>query len=196
MPIPLGILAVAGAGAAGGGSYELIESSFISSNTASITFSNLDTYASTYKHLQIKFTGRTNRASEALDRIAIRFNNDSSSSYSTHNLYGTGSSVLSFFFGASQTSINSVNHFDLFGSTEPNDRFGAGIIDILDFSNTSKNTTVRIMSGIGGGSVGSRIAISSGLFINTAAITSVTILSAFAASFVSGSRFSLYGIRG
>jgi hypothetical protein len=35
--------------------YELIESVFVASNTATITFNNLNQYATEYKHLQLRF---------------------------------------------------------------------------------------------------------------------------------------------
>ena len=52
MPIPLGFFAAAGAVA--GGSYDLLETTILSSNAASVTFSNLNNYAADYQHLQIR----------------------------------------------------------------------------------------------------------------------------------------------
>ena len=73
MPIPLGVLAVAGAGAApsGPGAYELIETTLLSSAQKQITFSNLNTYSTTYEHLQIRASIRSNRTASNDDFIKI-----------------------------------------------------------------------------------------------------------------------------
>jgi hypothetical protein len=189
MPIPLGVLAVAGAGAAGGGgSFDLLETTLISTNTASVTFSNLNTYAD-YKHLQVRYTARNDTTTSGA--ITMRMNGVSTSSYSFHYLYGTGTSVLSF--GTSnQTGLRSGLIIPSDGRTS---NYGPSIIDILDFSNTSKNTTIKAFYGIQDGlGASNEIALASGAFLNTAAITSLNFTPP-AGNFVSGSRFSLYGIR-
>jgi hypothetical protein len=68
------------------------------------------------------------------------------------------------------------------------------VIDILDPYSTTKNTTVRAISGVVGNE--NRIRIGSGLWVNTASLTSVTMFSTSGINLVSGSRFSLYGIKG
>jgi hypothetical protein len=76
--------------------------------------------------------------------------------------------------------------------------YSTATIDILDYVSTAKNTTVRSLGGStdrGGGTSTQGVELASGLFVNTAAVNQVTLLSNFA-NFTSGSRFSLYGIRG
>jgi hypothetical protein len=70
--------------------------------------------------------------------------------------------------------------------------FGADIIDILDPFKTTKNTTTRALVGQSGSF--SRVALESGLWINTAAVTSISLVDVFG-NFVQNSRFSLYGMR-
>jgi hypothetical protein len=79
---------------------------------------------------------------------------------------------------------------DIAGASAAAFSFGAMIIDLPDYMSTTKNKTVRALAG-----TPSRVAMDSGLFIGTAAISSIS-LSANASSFATGSRLALYGIKG
>jgi hypothetical protein len=79
------------------------------------------------------------------------------------------------------------------GNSNTANIFGAAVVDILDPFSTTKNTTVRTL--LGQTSSTNRVALSSGAFYSTAAITSVTLFPE-TESILAGSRFSLYGIRG
>jgi hypothetical protein len=68
----------------------------------------------------------------------------------------------------------------------------AFVCDILDPFETTKNKTIRSLAGYGSGG---NVNLYSGLWINTSALTSITIL-ASSGNFASASRFSLYGIKG
>jgi hypothetical protein len=63
----------------------------------------------------------------------------------------------------------------------------------LDYSSTSKNTTLRALYGMADNI--NRIYLSSGLYNQTTAVSSLT-LTASANNFAALSRFSLYGIKG
>jgi hypothetical protein len=179
--IPLGILSSAGGGF---GTYELIQTQILGSTTASITFSGLATYASTYEHLQIRYTARqTNTGSVGM---SMRLNGDTASNYSYHYLGGTGSSVLAA-AGVTQTSMIVGSAF---GTSAAANAFGAGVIDLTDAFSTSKNKTTRTLEGRSS----EWIALISGNWRNTASITSIQLFPDVY-SFVTGSRFSLYGIR-
>ena len=183
----LGIFSAAGAGGGPVGDYELIESQILGTTASSITFSSLATYASTYKHLQIRLTARDNLA-DNINVLFARLNGDTGTNYTSHLLRGNGSNVASF-RSAATTYIEA-------GMTASNtttaNGFSSVVIDILDAFSSTKNTTTRSLSGLA--SNANDVRITSGLFINTASITSIT-LGPVGASFVSGSRFSLYGIR-
>jgi hypothetical protein len=71
--------------------------------------------------------------------------------------------------------------------------FSAGFTDVLDPYSTTKNKTIRSLNG---NIDQSFIFLWSGLWMDTSSLTSITLSSQNAANFVSGSRFSLYGIRG
>lgn len=189
MPIPLGVLAVAGAGAAGAASsFDLLQTTLITTNTSSVTFSNLNNY-SAYKHLQLRITARST-ASQT--RILMRMNGVTSGSYAAHSLRGNGSVVTS---GAATSETSMRLWFWTPGTDiDAANIFSAGVVDILDFSSSSKNTTVRNINGYHGTGF-QQVSLNSGLFNNTAALTSIELFLESSASFVSGSRLSLYGIK-
>jgi hypothetical protein len=75
--------------------------------------------------------------------------------------------------------------------------FGAAIVDILDFASTNKNKTIKSFHGLTGGASGlgdlNAVHLSSGLFLSTNAVSSITIFPN-TGNFVTGSRFSVYGV--
>jgi hypothetical protein len=180
----LGIFSAAGAGGVFSSDYELIETILVSgSSTSAITFSNLGTYSSVYKHLQIRSTERqSNSVFESTSTITI---NGSAGSRS-HILFGIGSSILSSDEG---TRIP----FYSTGASEVSGNFAGRVTDILDPFSTTKNKTFRCLVGFASSSY-NRIFLQSGLWANTSSITSITFTSA--ANYVAGSRFSIYGIKG
>jgi hypothetical protein len=112
------------------------------------------------------------------------------SSYAYHQLFATsGGSVFSQ-NASNQTSI--LFEDCLVRSNQTANAFAMGVIDLLDYASTVKNTTTRTALGR---LETSRVQFSSGLFNNTNAITSLT-LQPSSLNFVTGSRFSLYGIKG
>jgi hypothetical protein len=187
----LGIFSAAGAG---GGlpaidAYEHISTTILTGTQASITFSSLGTYSSTYKHLQIRLLGRQTLAAGGQGDIYVRFNADGSSNYARHFLAGNGSTVSS---GATANSSYALGGQAPYNN-ETTGTFGGSVIDILDAYSTTKNKTIRALSG-SQSSNASVIQVASGHWRNTASITSIT-LSLFDI-WLTGTRFSLYGIKG
>ncbi len=168
-------------------SFESIASQTLSSSTSTISFTSIP---STYKTLQLRVLGRTDRGSND-DFVNIRFNSDSGSNYTYHIMRGDGSSVL-VAPGTSQASIDAPW---IAASSASANIFGTFITDIHDYASTSKNKTTRTISGYDLNGSGS-LRFSSGLWLNTAAITSITLIPGIGTNFVSGSVFSLYGIKG
>jgi len=184
MPIPLGVLAVAGFRPSAAGAFELIQSTLLTSATASVTFSNLGNFSTTYEHLQVRASMA--RTSGGLTGIGLRLNGDSGGNYANHLLFGNGSSVQSS-AGTGETSIG-------IGLTAASSTvFGASVVDILDAYNASKNTTVRTLTGINPAGDTPFVQLRSGLWLNTASITSISFSGV--SDFVAGTRFSLYGIK-
>jgi hypothetical protein len=162
--------------------YELIETTILGSATSEVVFSSLATYASTYKHLQLRAVTRSTVGGNA----RIRFNGDTGANYSWHLVYGTGNAV------ATSLGTNSSEMLATAQTPSAANQFTAHVIDILDFASTSKNKTIR---SIGGSPATSEVVFFSGAWRNLAQITSVT-MRLSSSSFAAGSRFSLYGIRG
>jgi hypothetical protein len=187
----LGIFSAAGAGGGVLSDYELISSTILGSNTSSVAFSSLGTYSSTYKHLQIRYVARSSQA-QTYAGITVRFNGDTATNYNNHYLYGNGLDALSGNL-AGATGILA-DQFEVMGASGPANAFGAGVYDILDPYSTTKNKTTRLFGGRGPVSGDAKIMLASGLWRNTASVTSIDLVAND--NFVTGSRFSLYGIKG
>jgi hypothetical protein len=184
MLIPLGFLAGSGGGL--DSDFELIETQILGSSQASITFSSLGTYSSTYKHLQIRLAARGS-GSGTISSIYARLNGDTTSNYRSHLLFGNGSTV--------QTSVSTLDT-QFLASLHANSGaaanvFGAAVIDILD-AYVAKNKTIRSFGGV----APTELSFVSGLWMNTASLTSINLRPEVAGDWVTGSRFSLYGIKG
>jgi hypothetical protein len=195
MLIPFGILSAAAGVEDAGPAYELIESAILTSNESSVTFSNLGTYASTYKHLQIRAVVRSSRTGDTGSALNIRINGDTGSNYATHTLRGNGSNVIS----TASTSTNVPQILDSIPATNAaGNAFAGGVIDFLDAYSTTKNKTIRNLGGIhGAGSPANTfVFLNSVLYNSTSSITSIEFYDAVAANLVAGSRFSIYGIKG
>jgi hypothetical protein len=187
MLIPLGILASSRNG--GAGSFDLISTTILGSSAASVTF-DVTGLGSTYKHLQIR---AVTRFSSGTNPMIMRFNSDSTyTNYRTHWLWGNGSSVSSDTRQASGYTGMSVNQ-DAIGSDFTANVFGPSVIDILDPFSSSKNKTVRSLVGTPG--TYNNVRLQSGLWMNTAAVTSITLLDYGSSNFITGSRFSIYGVK-
>jgi len=181
----LGILNSQAAGGGGVPAYDLLETTTLTSTTSSITFSGLGSY-SDYAHLQIRAVHRDTRTSLHSAIALMRFNGESSN-YSFHRLVGNGSSVSSGFanYAGIYMGLSSTNQ-------TVSGNFASTTCDILDAFSSTKNTTVRSLSGH---SLGSVLLLSS-LWRVTDPITSINIFPDDSNSWVAGCRFSLYGIKG
>lgn len=186
MPFGLGFFASAGASAAAG-SFEFIETITATGTSGTITFSNIP---QTYKHLQIRGVMRSSYTLGNQDYVDLRCNGVSSTVYAMHSLNGTGSAV-----GSTNSNTQAQIRFAEMNPTSASaaNIFSPFIIDITDYASTSKNKTIRALRGLN--ATDSRIHLTSGLYGETTAISSLSFITQ-RDNFVSGSRFSLYGIRG
>jgi hypothetical protein len=186
-PSLIGIIASSGGVVAS--DYESISTITVGSGGASnITFSSIP---STYTHLQIRSIARGTVAQGEMQTF-YRFNSDSGSNYAFHLLRGNGSGVFSD-GGASASQTSAATRYS--AANAASGIFGVGITDILDYANTSKNKTVRNLGGVDANGSG-QVYFTSGLWMNTSAITSITIGINDGGSFAEYSQFALYGIKG
>jgi hypothetical protein len=153
------------------------------SSTNSVLFTNIPQY---YSHLQIRFLSRnTGAVSEATWNCY--YNNDSSSNYSGHYFLGNGSVAgvgggsLSYAYGTSAP-----------GSSSTANAFGAGVLDILDYSATNKFKTTYTLAGYDANGSGLAILYSSN-YRSYSPITSI-LVAAGNGNMAQYSHIALYGI--
>jgi hypothetical protein len=188
MPI-LGILASSRPAFELVGSYDSLATVTLSATTASVTFAGIP---SSYKHLQIRMLAKTDRATYSIDSAKFQLNGDTGSNYAWHRVLGDGSSAAAY--SAASTAFMQADGLAAQGTNI----FGAMIVDILDYANTSKYKTARMLGGedengttYGGGV----IAFNSSLWQNTAAISSIKIFPGAGTNFLQYSSFALYGVK-
>lgn len=157
----------------------------------SLTFSSIP---STYKSLQIRAVNKAASTSTNYVFAEITFNGDTANNYTQHRLYGDGSIRASD--GAAASGGGRPTLYGYTSSTALTNMFGVSIVDILDYASTSKNKTVKILTGAdSNGSGSSQIFLISSTWLNTSAINSITITqqSGFG-GFAAGATFALYGV--
>jgi len=183
MLIPFGILSAAGVSGFTS-DFELISTAFGTGSSGVIEFTSIP---QDYKHLQIRYTAK-NTSTGA--NINLTMNGVTSGVYMRHTLRGTGAAVEST---AGATSASSIIILNAVSESTTANAFAAGVMDILDYTSTTKNKTIRALHGVV--DAVTRVTLSSGLYAQTTAVSSLT-LTAASNNFTSSSRFSLYGIRG
>lgn len=157
-------------------SFESIATATGTGSSGTITFSSIP---STYTHLQLRFSALASSSSV----VNLTLNNVTSSSYWWHEVLGNGSGA--FADNSSATNIRVSN-----GGTDASFPL-VGIIDIHNYTNTTQNKTVRMITGIDKNGSG-RVDLRSGLLTSTSAINRLDII---ADTFSTGATFSLYGIK-
>jgi len=185
MPLIMGILAQAAAAPGptpGAGAYDLLETEILTGSQASVTFSSLNsTYGADYQHLQIRLTARTDRSDNS-DTPQVVINSTAGVS---HYMLGNGSTVSSQY----QSGYSLLGYVN--GGSAPSDAFGAIVYNILDPFDTNKYTTGRSLGGVVAGD--NRLLLTSTLYQSTTAVDSIQLDPI--GNFVTGCRFSLYGLR-
>lgn len=165
------------------GDYESIATLTASGSSAVLTFSSIP---STYQHLQIRGVGGSTSTG---GYCVLNINGDTGSNYKQHWLQGDGSGTGSG-VGSGATSI------DLYSTASNTANVQAAfIIDVLDYTSTNKNKTIRSLAGIDKNGSGT-IDLDSGLYFATpAAITSLS-FTINAGNWRNTTQLALYGIKG
>jgi hypothetical protein len=172
------------------GAYDALATITTTSAVNSITFTGIP---QEYEHLQVRANVRCTGAS-GTSLLWWRMNGvASTSNYTSHGLGGDGSSVYSYNLGSSYS-------MGLIGSTAHSGSLAnayTGIVfDVLDYNSSTKNKTARSLRGEDYNGSGD-IRLSSGLFISTSPVNSLTLgfLDNGGSNFTSLSEFTLYGVR-
>ena len=134
MPI-LGIIASSKFGDVG--DFESIATVSVGSGgAATVDFTSIP---STYTHLQLRYIARSDWANSKIDSLSIRINNDSATNYAYHLLSGNGATASAGAATSQTVIVGSV----IPGDSYTSGMFGAGVIDLLDYTNTNKYKTLR-----------------------------------------------------
>jgi hypothetical protein len=169
------------------GAYDSIATATVGAGgSSSIDFNSIP---STYKHLQIRFLIKSGSAN---NDFSIGANGSFAiSNSSSHTLTGNGSSASAGSWTTQNyvSLVNSPNQVSAF----PSGSIGAGIIDILDYADTSKTKVIRTLWGSDQNGAGF-INLNSGMLNTTSAITSFNLFNGY--NWAQYSQFALYGIKG
>lgn len=184
-------------------SYYSIATVTVTSGTqSSITFSSIP---QTYKHLEIRSIGHSNSGNYGPGGISAYFNSDTNYAGNYYNHYLEGGSPASGVYsggGAANSNQKGLSLGYYTGGAANSALMGAGVATILDYSNTNKYKTTRFLGGADfNGTTGSPtsagyVEYDSGLWMSTAAITSITLTCYSTESFTANTQIALYGIKG
>lgn len=155
--------------------YEPIASQTLGSAAASVTLSSLP---GTYTDLRVVVIG----SSASGNGLEIRFNGDSGSNYSWTNLSGDGSSAAS-----SRSSSQTLARVGSITTGGPH----YALFDVMSYANTNVYKTYLSAAGRDQNAVYRFV----GLWRDTSAITSLTVLTTTGVNLSSGLSVSLYGIK-
>ena len=174
-------------------SYESIATQTVGSGgTASISFTSIP---ATFKHLQIRYLARTAAATVNDGSLAMQLNSDTGSNYlRLHYLQGDGSTAYA---GVLQIPWPDMFSGCAAGNNAAANIFGAGVIDLLDYTSTNKVKVIRHLSGIDANGAGKANLGSASWATSGTAVSTITIGgNGFANNLLQYSSFALYGIKG
>ena len=173
-------------------SYVSIATTTLTGSSATVTFSSIP---ATYTHLQLRIMAQCNRPTYAGDSCLVTVNGDTAYNYPQHSIQGDGSTATAT---GTTTSYNALNIRNAMGSSA-GPGFAAIVVDFLDYSNTSKNKTMRFLGGHdNNGTVsgyGGYMVFGSSLWLNTSAVTSLSLRPETGTLWNTYSSFALYGIK-
>jgi len=167
-------------------SYESIATLSGTGSSGTISFTSIP---ATYKHLQVRAVAPVGNYITG----KLQFNSDTGSNYTRHTLLGNGGGTAQATnSGASQTYIQIANDNGYGRSSYAYTM----IIDILDYANTNKYKTMRMLAGFDTNNTdGGEACLESGLWMSTSAISTVT-FGLTSGNYPTTATFALYGIKG
>ena len=175
------------------GAYHHLETYTVTGSPETIIeFSNLDTaYSGLYRHLQIYAVLRSDRSGAHNEPCVIRANSDSAANYSSHYVYGAGSSSG----GAVVTTKTYLGISDgVASASAASGTFGGSIIDVANAFNTNTYKTFKSYNGYASPGFG-LLLIGSGNWRSTNPISSLSFEPLIGTNFLVGSTISIFGLR-
>jgi hypothetical protein len=153
--------------------YSPIATTTLGSAAADVTFTSI---SGTYTDLVLVAVTQIGSSG---DYLGVQFNSDTGSNYSRTRLSGNGTSASS----ERDTSQARLNFY-----AQPTSNFAVNILNIMNYSNTTKFKTVLCRTDQAAFSTN----VYAGLYRSTSAITSIKLIGP--SNFSTGSTFTLYGI--
>ena len=174
---------------------EAIQTIYLEADVASVEFDSLGSY----EHLQLRINGATNSTYDSgryRDAAILYFNTSvatTNSDYSQHSMLIRDTLENVYPTAAGNSWSTGVTMGTSLGAA----RFGGGLIDILDYRNGSKNTTMMALGGAIGTATGNTevaVTFNGGCWNNVAAVTKILLIPDLGTAFRRGSEFTLYGL--
>jgi hypothetical protein len=167
---------------------EAIETIYLEAPAQSVTFSGIP---STYEHLQLRFSVTEEYSAATRSYAQVFLNGSTAHLFTRHIMTGMTSAVGTTL---SVLSINATRAVS--GGNQPTAGYAGTVMDILDYANTNKNTTLFSTSGWGPLNANGTVALGSSMWDDTAAISTIEIADSpwSAIDFQRGSSFTLYGL--
>lgn len=170
-------------------SWTLIESQVLSNSAASVTLGSGGTIPQTFKTLKVVMSVRSDAndgTNQPWSQCAIQLNGTGSTNRTGRGVFGTGAATGS-------TTLTDTT-FWIAGNTATASTFGNAEITIPNYSGSTNKPISSDSVTESNGTYAAQFLIAS-LWSNTAAITSITVTPGGTTNLVSGSTFSLYGLR-
>ena len=164
---------------------EAIATTYLEADAATVTFSGIP---ATYEHLQLRFSARED-ATGADGALGLRFNGVGSG-YTYHRMSGSSSTASA----GSSISQSAIWLYWCTSGAYKATNYAGTVVDILDYGNGSKNTTIQSTMGLAASTGTPRVVSLSGMWDDVAAVTSITLIVGFGSNIVRGSEFTLYGL--
>lgn len=191
----LGIIASSNQqGRAGGpvGAYDAIASITLASATTSITFAGIP---QNYSSLVIRSVIRSDKSADTNADMYLTFNGDTSTSSYTRSYLRGNSSAASSAAWASGTYLNVVGDATAASSTAG--IFSPSIIEIMDYTSSSKYKMTRVLQGSNQNTTtsASNVYLSASQWLSYSAITSLTFTLQAGTNFQPYTTISIYGVQ-
>lgn len=164
-------------------SIEYINSVVLTASAANVTFSSIPQH---YQDLIIFASCRSSNSS-TFQASLVQINSDTSTNYSTTLLYDSGSSVLS----TRTTNADVFTYLDIAANNATSDIFGILELNFMSYSNTNIYKTMLASTSAGNAQARSSVH----LWRSNSAINSINLYPSASGLWVSGSNFTLWGVR-
>jgi hypothetical protein len=167
--------------------YQSLATISINTTTTSITFVGIP---QTYKHLQVRGIFRSTSGGTSTNDLKMQFNSDTNTNYNQHYIVGNGTSA----FSGGTANYTYIPAQGILQDGNTANVYDTSIIDILDYADTNKFKTTRVLNGYDANGTG-EIIFGSGTWRSLSGISTIT-LGPSSGNMKQYSHFALYGIKG